>query len=55
MRGWMKWRTHEGQGAEQNLQQRSRLMQNGQKFLSRYCGEWKINVNEREAYSAQNL
>ena len=30
----MKWRTHEGQGSQQDLQQWSRLMQNGQKFES---------------------
>ena len=30
----MKWRTHVGQGPSQNLQQWSRLMQNGQKFGS---------------------
>ena len=30
----MKWRTHEGQGSQQNLQQWSRLTQNGQKVES---------------------
>ena len=30
----MKWKTHEGQGSLQDLQQLSRLMRNGQKFES---------------------
>ena len=41
--GQMKWRTYEGQGLQQNLQQWSRLMQNGQKFESVLwrMPEWK--------------
>ena len=30
----MKWRTHKGKGYQKDLQQWSRLMQNGQKFES---------------------
>ena len=56
-RGQMKWRTHEGQGSQQNLQQWSRLMQNGQKFESvLWRMEFTVYVNDRvAAYSAHNL
>ena len=37
----MKWRTHERRGSEQNLQQWSRLTQNGHKFESVL---WRMEV-----------
>ena len=51
----MKRKTHEGQ----DLQQWSRLMQNGQQFESTVANGSTVHVTEcpcyREAYSAYNL
>ena len=52
----MKWRTHEGQRSQQNLQRLSGLLNAEWTNLSMYV-LWRVevNVNDRVAYSAHSI